>query len=178
MRQSILRAVLAALALSLVMAPAAGAYWPQTPAKLNLTGPKGTVRCDRSAVLTATFRDTGTLKPIRQQRIKWRLNAAESSIDTLQHAQTITNRQGKTTNRLIFGPKAGPRLVSARAEAGLLAVVDTVRVKCAGGLPPTFPGLPGTGDDAAPAGLAGGMLALLAIVAGLALLGRRRLVRR
>jgi hypothetical protein len=163
----------AAIVLVLTLAPVATAYEGEAIFRIQLSGPSGTVRCNRSARITATARLVRTGEPAVQENVSWRLIRARSENDSFSDARTRTNRRGRTSTRLIFGPAAGTRTIQAAMAGGNSTARITVR--CAGGLPETFPDLPGAAGQL-PGGLAP-VAGLLAVAAGVALLGRRRLRR-
>jgi LPXTG-site transpeptidase (sortase) family protein len=113
-------------------APAIG-YIEQSQIQVILGGPGGAVRCNRSATITATVRSTENGRPIANQAVTWRITQAQSPGDSLSATRTTTNRRGRTSVTLSFGPAAGRRTVSA--TAGVTS--PTISVRCAGGLPQT-----------------------------------------
>jgi LPXTG-site transpeptidase (sortase) family protein len=141
-----LRAVLAALASALLVLGGTGGslgYIGQTQIRVQLSGPSGVVKCDRSVSITATVRSTKSGKPIRNQAVSWRITQSQSRGDRLSAGRTVTNRQGKTSVSLSFGPVAGARKV----RANVAGVSPSITVRCAGGLPKTSTRPP---DDVAP----------------------------
>jgi LPXTG-site transpeptidase (sortase) family protein len=122
-----------AVALTLGSALAAAAYIEQSQIQVLLSGPSGTVRCDRSASISAKVVSTKTGKPVSNQLVRWSLSGAQSGSDGLSASSTVTNKQGQTGVSLTFGPVAGARTVTASASR----VSPSVTVRCAGGLPRT-----------------------------------------
>ncbi len=131
----LLVASVVAVALTLGSALAAAAYIEQSQIQVLLSGPSGTVRCDRSASISAKVVSTKTGKPVSNQLVRWSLSGAQSGSDGLSASGTVTNKQGKTGVSLAFGPVAGARTVTASASR----VSPSVTVRCAGGLPRTAP---------------------------------------
>ncbi|MFV2065101.1 MAG: sortase domain-bontaining protein [Chloroflexota bacterium] len=113
-------------------------YIEQSQIQIILSGPSGTVKCSRSAVVTAKVVSTKSGKPIRNQLVTWSLAGSQSGSDGLTARRTVTNKKGRTSVTLVFGPVAGARTVRASASA----VAPTITVRCAGGLPKTAPRLP------------------------------------
>src|SRR5262245_18775332 len=169
-RAAIVRSLLSAVLLLLVLAPATTAYEGEGTFRIQLSGPSGTVRCDRSAQITATARLVRTGEPAVQENMSWSIVRSVSDSDSFSDGRTRTNRRGRTSTRLIFGPTAGARTIQATMAAGDSSARITVR--CAGGLPETFPDLAGVAGQV-PGGLAP-VAGVIAIAAGFALLGRRR----
>jgi hypothetical protein len=128
------------------------------------------VRCDRSVQITATARLVRNGEPAVQENMRWSIVRSVSDSDSFTDARTRTNRRGRTSTRLVFGPPAGARTIQASMAAGDSTARITVR--CAGGLPETFPDIAGMAGQV-PGGLAP-VAGLIAIAAGFALLGRRR----
>jgi len=169
-RAATVHAALLALLLLLVLAPAASAYEGEGTFRIQLSGPSGTVRCDRSVRITAVARLVRTGEPAVQENMSWSIVRSVSDNDSFSDSRTRTNRRGRTSTTLIFGPTAGARQIQASLAAGDSSARITVR--CAGGLPETFPDLAGVAGQV-PGGLAP-VAGLLAMAAGFALLGRRR----
>jgi hypothetical protein len=173
---AILRSACAAVVVMLllvVLAPAATAYEGEGTFRIQLSGPSGTVRCDRTVQIRATARLVRDNSPAVRENMTWRIVRSVSDSDSFSDARTRTNRRGRTSTRLIFGPTAGARTIEASLAAGDSTARITVR--CAGGLPETFPDLAGAAGQL-PGGLAP-VAGLIAIAAGFALLGRRRVRR-
>jgi hypothetical protein len=169
----VLRALFATLLLVLAIAPSAAAYEGEGTFRITLSGPSGAVRCDKSALINLTARLTRGGQPAVGESVTWSLRNSPSRRDRLSDTHTTTNGRGKSSVRLTFGLVEGRRTVVASMANGDSTARITVR--CAGGLPETFPDLPGTASliPAAAAPIGG----LLAIAFGFALLGRRRLRR-
>lgn len=149
--------------------PRTSAYIPN-PIRVSLSGPSGVVRCDRTVVLTAKVIENKTRKPISFQNVTWEIIAGQSSSDRLSDAKTSTDKKGKTSVTLTFGPAAGTRRIRATAAQESDAIV----IRCAGGLPVTSTDVPGEVDPATDASVPAPALAVLLVASGLALLGRRR----
>ncbi|MFV2064630.1 MAG: sortase domain-bontaining protein [Chloroflexota bacterium] len=132
-------AAVVALALTVGSALSTVGYIEQSQIQIILSGPSGTVKCSRSATITAKVVSTENGKPIRNQRVTWSLAGAQSGSDGLTAGRTVTNKKGRTSVTLVFGPVAGARTVRASASA----VAPTITVRCAGGLPKTAPRPPG-----------------------------------
>jgi LPXTG-site transpeptidase (sortase) family protein len=135
MRTSTLRllvALVGALSLTLASVITAGAYIEQNLVQISLSGP-GTVRCDRSATLTARVTNTRNGRPVSNQLVRWSLIRSQSGGDGLSARSTVTNRRGVTSVTLSFGRSAGARTV--RATSGRAS--PSITVRCAGGLPAT-----------------------------------------
>jgi hypothetical protein len=128
-----IRALVALLAASLLVpaavAPAAG-YVSQRDIRLSLSGPSR-VRCDQKAVITATVWNIKKNKPVRNQAIRWRVSVKASAADRLNRYKTFTRSNGTTSTKLIFGPKAGKRVVRA-VMPGFKK--SSIVVRCRGGL--------------------------------------------
>lgn len=104
-------------------------YSRQRDQKISISSPS-VVRCDRKATITARVLKTKNNKPVWQQRVKWSLVKKRSKRDKLNRSVTITRRDGTTSVKLRFGPKAGLRKVRARAAKETV----TVNIRCRGGL--------------------------------------------
>lgn len=133
-----LAGLLVALALSALLV-AAGAMTafayidtPQTKVVLSGSNP---VKCDRTATVTAKVVDVKSGKPVWGQIVTWSLVQAQSGGDSLSAGSTKTNRKGKTSVNVSFGPVAGARTV----RASIAGTAPTITVQCAGGLPKTAP---------------------------------------
>lgn len=128
-----IRALAALIAASLLIpaavAPAAG-YVSQRDIRLTLSGPYR-VRCDQRAVIKATVWNIKKSKPVRNQAIRWRLVEKATESDRLSRYRSITNATGSTTTKLIFGPKAGKRVVKAIMPG---FKKRSIEVRCRGGL--------------------------------------------
>lgn len=124
-----------ATALTLGAALTASAYIDQTNLQIILSGPSGTVKCNRSATISAKVVGTKNGKPVRNQLVRWSLSGSQSSGDGISSGSTVTDRRGRTSIRVSFGPVAGARRVTASASN----VSPSVTVRCAGGLPRTAP---------------------------------------
>jgi sortase A len=124
-----------ALALTVGSAITAVGYIEQSQIQVLLSGPSGTVRCDRAATITAKVVSTVDGQPVRNQLVRWSLGGAQSGADGLTAGSTVTNSAGQTSVSLVFGPVAGARTVRASASR----VSPAVTVRCAGGLPKTAP---------------------------------------
>jgi LPXTG-site transpeptidase (sortase) family protein len=151
MRRSI-RALLAVLSAALLVLAGTGGgvgYIDQTDILVLLAGPRGVVKCDRSASVTATVVSSKSGKPIRNQAVSWRISQSQSVGDRLSGMRTITNRKGKTSVSLSFGPLAGARTVAA----SVAGVSPSISVRCAGGLPETSTRPPAGEATGAPAAL-------------------------
>jgi len=169
-RAATLEACFLAILLLLAIAPAASAYEGEGTFRIQLSGPSGTVRCDRSVRISAVARLVRDGSPAQQENMSWSIVRSVSDSDSFSDARTRTNRRGRTSTRLIFGPTAGARQIQASMAAGDSSARITVR--CAGGLPETFPDIAGVAGQV-PGGLAP-VAGLIAVAAGFALLGRRR----
>ena len=138
-------AALTALLLLASIGPAAG-YIEQRFSQVLLSGPN-VVKCDRSATITAKVVLTETGEPVGKQIVRWSLAQTQSAGDGLSAASTITNANGKTSVKLIFGPAAGKRVVQASIAGG----APTITVRCAGGLPQTSAVAPADDQEQPPA---------------------------
>jgi LPXTG-site transpeptidase (sortase) family protein len=107
-------------------------YVDQTQVQVLLSGPN-TVRCNRSATISARVVSTENGRPVRNQVVNWALTQTQSSGDGLSASSTITNRRGRTSVTLSFGPVRGPRTV----RASVTVTSPSITVSCAGGLPRT-----------------------------------------
>lgn len=127
------RALVALMAASLLipagLAPAAG-YVSQRDIRLTLSGPSR-IKCDQKAVITATVWNIKKGKPVRNQAIRWRVSVKASAADRLNRYRTVTRSTGKTSTKLIFGPKAGKRVVRAIMPG---FKKRSITVVCRGGL--------------------------------------------
>ncbi len=137
--------VLSAVFLAVLVAPASG-YIKQRFSQVLLSGPS-VVKCNRAATINAKVVSTETGKPIDNQIITWSLAQTQSLGDGLSQTSTITNKNGKTSVTLTFGPAAGPRVVRASIAGGS----PTITVRCAGGLPRTSTVPPAGFVESAPA---------------------------
>ena len=124
-------AAVVALALTAGSVLSTVGYIEQSEIQIILSGPSGAVKCSRSAVITARAVATQNGKPIRNQLITWSLARSQSSGDGLTARRTVTDRKGRTSVTLVFGPVAGPRTVRAAGSG----IAPTITVRCAGGLP-------------------------------------------
>ena len=129
--------LLLTVALAVVLALGSAAvvigYVDQTNIQIQLSGPSGTIKCDRVAAITARVVSLKNGKPVANQIVRWDLVQSQSSADGLTAASTVTDGKGTTHVSLVFGPVAGARSVRASAStAG-----SSVTVRCAGGLPAT-----------------------------------------
>jgi LPXTG-site transpeptidase (sortase) family protein len=138
-------AVIVALALNVGSAVGTIGYIEQSQIQVILSGPSGTVKCNRSVTISAKVVSTETGKPVRNQIVRWSLPVAQSGGDGLSAGSTVTNRNGRTAVNLRFGSVAGARRVRAAASA----VSPSITVRCAGGLPRTAP-MPADGEELAP----------------------------
>jgi LPXTG-site transpeptidase (sortase) family protein len=107
-------------------------YVDQTQVQVVLSGPN-TVRCNRSATISARVVSTENGRPVRNQVVSWALTQSQSSGDGLSASSTITNRRGRTSVTLSFGPAAGARTV----RASVTVTSPSITIRCAGGLPRT-----------------------------------------
>jgi len=123
--------ILAGLLVLAGILPAAG-YIEQRESQVLLSAPN-VVKCNRSAKITAKVVKTKNGKPIPGQIVQWSLARSQSSGDRLSAASSITNKKGKTSVKLTFGPVAGPRVV----RVSIAGSSPTITVRCAGGLPKT-----------------------------------------
>lgn len=123
--------------LAAVLVAGAGAvalgYIGQTNVKVILSGSSGTVKCNRSATITAKVVSAEKGKPIANQVVRWSLASAQSGGDGLSASSTLTNRNGLASVSISFGPVAGARTVAAAAGNASSGIT----VRCAGGLPKT-----------------------------------------
>jgi LPXTG-site transpeptidase (sortase) family protein len=149
----LVRTVRTVLALGLAALMLAGSgiatvgYVDQTQVQIILSAPN-TVRCDRSATISARVVSTDDGRPVRNQVVRWSLTRRQSSRDGLSSSSTVTNRRGRTSVSLSFGPAAGARTV----RASVTVTSPSITVRCAGGLPRTSPRPPdGFTDDPAAA---------------------------
>ena len=105
------------------------AYVDQRQYAVDLSAPSS-IKCDQKAVITAKVTSVKNGKLIANQAIGWSLILKLSSGDRLSRSTSVTNRQGVATVKLIFGPKAGKRMV----KATIPGVKSQVTVRCRGGL--------------------------------------------
>ena len=131
----LLLASIVALALTVGSALTVVGYIDQSQIQVLLSGPSGTVRCDRTATITAKVVSTTTGRPVRSQLVRWSLVRSQSRSDGLSARSTVTRKNGTTSVKLSFGKVAGARKVRAKASK----VSPTITVRCAGGLPRTAP---------------------------------------
>jgi LPXTG-site transpeptidase (sortase) family protein len=128
--------LLTALAVAAVMIPASGvatmAYIDQANVQVVLSGPN-VVRCNRDATISARVISADNGRPVRNQVVSWALTQTQSSGDGLSASSTVTNRRGRTSVNLSFGPAAGSRTV----RASVTVTSPSITVRCAGGLPRT-----------------------------------------
>jgi hypothetical protein len=108
--------------------PTAG-YVEQREIKMYLAA-KSPVKCDVKAVVTATVVRLKNGKPVANQTVNWSFKEKASAADELTRTSSTTNRQGVTTTKIDFGPKAGKRVVRARIPG----LKPTITVRCRGGL--------------------------------------------
>jgi len=144
-------APLALASAALLMLASAGStvgYIQQRQTQVLLSGPS-VVRCDRGATIAARVVSTKSGKPIANQIVRWSIDSSSGG-DGLSAASTISNRRGRTSVSLTFGPNAGSRTVRASIAGG----APTLTVRCAGGLPRTSP-LPPAGATTADAAAVG-----------------------
>jgi LPXTG-site transpeptidase (sortase) family protein len=135
------------LALGVGSTNAVVGYTSQTNIQVQLSGPSGTVRCDRTATISAKIVGLKNGKPVPNQIVNWSQTQSQSSADGLTARSTVTDSKGRTSVDLVFGPVVGPRTVEALASnAGA-----NITVRCAGGLPLTAP-VPVHGFPSAPSG--------------------------
>jgi LPXTG-site transpeptidase (sortase) family protein len=125
-------AVAFALVMTAVGAASSVAYIGQAQIQILLSGPS-TVRCNRSATISARVVSTEDGRPVRNQVVSWSLTRSQSSGDGLSSSRTVTDRRGRTGVTLSFGPAAGSRTVRASANV----TSPSITVRCAGGLPKT-----------------------------------------
>jgi LPXTG-site transpeptidase (sortase) family protein len=112
-------------------------YIEQSIVSVRLSAPN-VVRCDRGATIKARVTSNRTGDPIRGQIVNWAVERAQSSGDGLDATSTLTDRRGRTSVTLTFGPAEGRRTISASAGN----TSPTISVRCAGGLPVTSIRLP------------------------------------
>ena len=130
--------VLVAVVLSALLAAAgtmtALGYIGQPQTKVLLSG-SNTVKCNRTATVTAKVVDVKSGKPVWGQIVTWSLVQTQSGGDSLSAGSSKTNRKGNTSVNVSFGPVAGARMV----RASIAGTAPTITVQCAGGLPKTAP---------------------------------------
>lgn len=124
-------ALLSGLLVIMGAMPAMG-YIKQGTVRVFLSGPS-VVRCNQTAKITAKVIDARTKRPVRGARVKWSLPARQSGKDRLSPQVSNTNASGVASTRLVFGPKAGQRVVKANSGNA----TPVIRIRCAGGLPVT-----------------------------------------
>ncbi|CAN5853318.1 hypothetical protein BH23CHL8_BH23CHL8_03490 [soil metagenome] len=105
-------------------------YIEQAQVQVILSGPN-VVRCNRAATIGARVVSTQNGRPVRNQVVNWRLVQSQSGGDGLSASRTVTDRRGRTSVTLSFGPVAGARTVRASATVSSRSIT----VRCAGGLP-------------------------------------------
>ena len=88
-----------------------------------------------SATISAQVVSRRNGKPVRNQVVRWALARSASGGDGLSATSTVTDRRGRTSVTMKFGPAAGSRTVTA----GATNTSPSVTVRCAGGLPRTSP---------------------------------------
>jgi hypothetical protein len=123
--------VVFALAGALVLAGLATTvgYVEQRQMKIELSGPD-VMKCDKKGTITAKVVRLKNGKPVANQAIEWSLAHKASPSDRLNHSESITNKTGEATVKLIFGPKAGKRTIKAVAEGQK----PQITLRCSGGL--------------------------------------------
>ena len=121
------------LALGLGGTLSVSGYVEQVNIRVALSGPSGTVRCDRTATISAKVTSLTDGKPVANQIVRWSLTVPQSSADGAHRRAHRHRRQGRTSVKLVFGPAVGPR--SVQALAGVAG--SNITVRCAGGLPRT-----------------------------------------
>ena len=131
----LLIAAIVSVALTVGSALTVVGYIEQSQIQVILSGPGGTTKCNRSATISARVVSTRTGRPVHNQLVRWSLAGAQSGGDGLSAGSTVTNRQGRTSVSLRFGPVAGARTIRVSATN----VSPSVTVRCAGGLPRTAP---------------------------------------
>lgn len=104
-------------------------YIGQQNVKVIISGPSGSVRCDRAATVSVKVVSAQNNKPINKQVVRWGVKGAGG----VSARRTVTNKQGRTSVNVTFGGVAGARTVTASASNAS----SKVRVRCAGGLPKT-----------------------------------------
>jgi LPXTG-site transpeptidase (sortase) family protein len=124
----------AGLLLSALGVPHTLGYIDQSQVRVSLSAPN-VVRCDRSATISARVISRRNGKPVRNQVVRWSLARSASDRDGLSATSTVTDRRGRTSIIMRFGPAAGSRTVTA----GATNTSPSVTVRCAGGLPKTSP---------------------------------------
>ncbi|CAN5485563.1 hypothetical protein BH24CHL9_BH24CHL9_00530 [soil metagenome] len=105
-------------------------YIDQAQVQVILSGPN-VVRCNRAATIGARVVSTQNGRPVRNQVVNWSLVQSQSGGDGLSASRTVTDRRGRTSVTLSFGPVAGARTVRASATV----TSPSITVRCAGGLP-------------------------------------------
>jgi LPXTG-site transpeptidase (sortase) family protein len=105
-------------------------YIDQAQVQVILSGPN-VVRCNRAATINARVVSTENGRPVRNQVVNWSIVQSQSGGDGLSASRTVTDRRGRTSVTLRFGPVAGPRTV----RAAVTVSSPSITVRCAGGLP-------------------------------------------
>lgn len=125
---ALLAIVLAGLLVSAGLATTLG-YVDQRQTQVLLTGPS-VIKCNQKATIVAKVVRTENGKPVANQAIRWSLAKKMSPSDRLNDTQTSTNRTGQTSVKIIFGPKAGQRIV----KASVPGQSPQITLRCRGGL--------------------------------------------
>lgn len=135
------------LVVSFLVVPfaASHAYVGQNPYVVHLDGPSGIVRCDSSAVITATVRNAETGEVVAGQEVIWDVKVPRSPGDSVSPTRSVTNDRGKTSTTLRFGAAEGERTV----RATIATWPATIDVTCQGGVPTPSPMPPPTPSPSA-----------------------------
>ncbi len=112
----VLLAAVVTLALGVGSTIAVVGYTSQTNIQIQLSGPSGTVRCDRTATISAKIVGLKNGKPVPNQIVNWSQTLSQSSADGLTARSTVTDSRGRTSVVLVFGPVVGPRTVEAAGQ--------------------------------------------------------------
>ena len=103
-RKDTLVAVTLAGALVLAGLATTVGYVEQRQTKIQLSGPD-VMKCSEKGTITAKVVRLKNGKPVANQAIKWSLTQKASSGDRLNHSESITNKTGQATVKLISWPE-------------------------------------------------------------------------
>jgi hypothetical protein len=105
------------------------AYVEQRQFKVELSAPYS-VKCSDKALVTARVTRVKNGSPVANQAVSWSIVVRQSRSDRLSRSTSLTNRQGVASTKLVFGPKAGKRVV----KATIPGVKTQITLRCKGGL--------------------------------------------
>ncbi len=165
------RAALAAVLLSAIAVSAVFAYAGQVAAQVSVAGPSGALACNTPITVSATVLDVNG-KPFDSTAVTWSFSSGAQSGDRISPTRSTTDANGVATTTVTLACVAGSRTLAATAGT---VVGSAVLGLTSSGLPNTSAATGPTPAGTPPWELAA---AALAVLAGLAMVGRQAVIRR